>query len=339
MFLANETRDDQVSTTAGNGIEVEGLVKDFKGGVRAVDGIDLQVAPGEIYGFLGPNGAGKSTTVLVLTTLLPPTAGTARVAGLDVVHEGAAVRRAIGASLQESALDPFLTGREHMRLQSALHGLGREERDARGTELLERVGLIDAADRKVGGYSGGMKRRLDLGLALVHRPRLLFLDEPTTGLDPQSRAALWDEVRRLADDGVTVFLTTQYLEEADVLADRVGIIDRGHIVAEGTPAELKAAIGRQSVEAIPADPADRERLEGVLARFGEPAAASPGGAAVRLPEGVGDLAEIIRAVDAEGVRVADLRLHAPTLDDVFLAKTGRSLEGAGDGGEDEGEPG
>ncbi len=322
-----------MSEGADNGIEVEGLVKDFKGGVRAVDGIDLRVAPGEIYGFLGPNGAGKSTTVLVLTTLLPPTAGHARVAGLDVVRQGADVRRAIGASLQESALDPFLTGREHMRLQSALHGLGGAERERRAGELLERVGLTEAADRKVGGYSGGMKRRLDLGLALVHRPRLLFLDEPTTGLDPQSRAALWDEVRRLADDGVTVFLTTQYLEEADVLADRVGIIDRGKIVAEGTPAELKSAIGRSSVEAIPADPSERERLQGALARFGEAAAASPGGAAVQLADGVGGLAEIVRALDAEGLAVADLRLHSPTLDDVFLAKTGRSLEGAGDGGE------
>ncbi len=316
---------------APNGIEVEGLVKDFKGDVRAVDGIDLQVAPGEIYGFLGPNGAGKSTTVLVLTTLLPPTAGHARVAGLDVVRNGPEVRRAIGASLQESALDPFLTGREHMRLQSALHGLGGDQRERRATELLERVGLIDAADRKVGGYSGGMKRRLDLGLALVHQPRLLFLDEPTTGLDPQSRAALWDEVRRLANDGVTVFLTTQYLEEADVLADRVGIIDRGTIVAEGTPAELKAAIGRPSVEAIPADPAERDRLQDALARFGEPAAASPGGVAVQLGEGASGLADIVRALDGEGLRVADLRMHAPTLDDVFLAKTGRSLEGAGDG--------
>jgi ABC-2 type transport system ATP-binding protein len=319
---------------ATNGIEVEGLVKDFKGGVRAVDGIDLEVAPGEIYGFLGPNGAGKSTTVLVLTTLLPPTAGSARVAGLDVVQHGPQVRRAIGASLQESALDPFLTGREHMRLQSALHGLGRAERARRAAELLERVGLTDAADRKVGGYSGGMKRRLDLGLALVHGPRLLFLDEPTTGLDPQSRAALWDEVRRLAADGVTVFLTTQYLEEADVLADRVGIIDRGKIVAEGTPAELKASIGRPSVEAVPSDPADRERLAVVLRRFGEEAAASPNGVAARLPEGVGDLAEIVRAVDAEGLRIADLRLHTPTLDDVFLAKTGRSLEGAGEESEE-----
>jgi ABC-2 type transport system ATP-binding protein len=318
------------TTAPGNGIEVEGLVRDFKGGVRAVDGIDLAVSPGEIYGFLGPNGAGKSTTVLVLTTLLPPTAGHARVAGLDVVHQGPEVRRAIGASLQESALDPYLTGREHMRLQSALHGIGKEERERRGSELLERVGLTEAADRKVGGYSGGMKRRLDLGLALVHRPRLLFLDEPTTGLDPQSRAALWDEVRRLANDGVTVFLTTQYLEEADVLADRVGIIDRGKIVAEGTPAELKAAIGRPSVEAVPADPGERERLVAALGRFGEQAAASGNAVAARLPEGVGDLAEIVRTLDAEGLHVADLRLHAPTLDDVFLAKTGRSLEGAGD---------
>ncbi len=315
---------------AGNGIEVESLVRVFKGDVRAVDGIDLHVAPGEIYGFLGPNGAGKSTTVLVLTTLLPPTSGSARVAGLDVVHQGAEVRRAIGASLQESALDPFLTGREHMRLQSALHGLPKGEREARGTELLARVGLTEAADRKVNGYSGGMKRRLDLALALLHHPRLLFLDEPTTGLDPQSRAALWDEVRRLAGEGVTVFLTTQYLEEADVLADRVGIIDHGKIVAEGTPTALKAQIGRQTVEAIPRDPADRERLEGVLHRFGEETAASAGGVAAQLSDGAGDLAEVVRVLDSEGIRMADLRLHSPTLDDVFLAKTGRSLEGASD---------
>jgi ABC-2 type transport system ATP-binding protein len=328
-----------------NAIEVEGLVRDFKSArrrpvVRAVAGIDLHVAPGEIYGFLGPNGAGKSTTVLILTTLLPPTAGCARVAGLDVVHHGAEVRRAIGASLQESALDPFLTGREHMGLQGALHGLSRAERDVRGEELLARVGLTEAADRKVGGYSGGMKRRLDLALALLHRPQLLFLDEPTTGLDPQSRAALWDEVRRLADEGVTVFLTTQYLEEADVLADRVGIIDHGKIVAEGTPAELKAQIGRQTVEATPRDPSQRERLATVLARFGPPAGASSGSVAAQLPEGAGDLAEIVRALDSEGLAVTDLRLHSPTLDDVFLAKTGRSLEGAEDedGDGDAGEP-
>src|SRR3954468_15075391 len=216
-------------------IEAEGLVRVFKKGPRAVDGIDLQVAPGQVYGFLGPNGAGKSTTVHMLTTLLPPTEGTARVAGFDIVREGAQVRTAIGAALQEAALDPFLTGREHMRFQAALHGLPRDERRKRGDELLERVGLSDAADRKVGGYSGGMKRRLDLALALVHEPRILFLDDPTTGLDPQSRAALWDEVSRVArQHGVTVFLTTQYLEEADALADRVGIIDHGRPVAEGT---------------------------------------------------------------------------------------------------------
>ncbi len=318
-----------------NGIEVEGLVKVFKGDVRAVDGIDLQVAPGEIYGFLGPNGAGKSTTVLVLTTLLPPTAGTARVAGLDVVRQGAQVRRAIGASLQESALDPFLTGREHMRLQASLHGVAKRQREARGAELLARVGLSEAADRKVGGYSGGMKRRLDLALALLHFPRLLFLDEPTTGLDPQSRAALWEEVRRLASEGVTVFLTTQYLEEADVLADRVGIIDHGRIVAEGSPTQLKAQIGRQTVEAVPRDPGDRERLAEALRRFGEDAAASTGGVAVQLAEGSGDLAEIVRALDSEQIPVADLRLHAPTLDDVFLAKTGRSLEGAAEDEQDQ----
>ena len=318
-------------STAIGGIEVEGLVREFKNGPRAVDGIDLEVAPGEIYGFLGPNGAGKSTTVLMLTTLLPPTAGSARVAGFDVVREGPRVRSAIGAALQEAALDPLLTGREHMRLQTALHGLGKAERESRGNELLGRVGLAHAADRKVGGYSGGMKRRLDLALALAHRPRILFLDEPTTGLDIQSRTALWGEVARLAaDDGVTVFLTTQYLEEADALANRVGIIDHGHIVAEGTPAELKAEIGRPTVEAIPRDAADRDRMAAVLGRFGEAAGAHPRAVAVRLQGGEAALAEVVRALDAENIAIEHLQLHAPSLDDVFLAKTGRSLEGAGD---------
>jgi ABC-2 type transport system ATP-binding protein len=186
---------------------------------------------------------------------------------------------------------------------------------------------MGAADRKVGGYSGGMKRRLDLALALVHGPRILFLDEPTTGLDPQSRAALWEEVGRLSSDGVTVFLTTQYLEEADVLADRVGIIDHGRIVAEGTPAALKEEIGRPTVEVVPADPEQRAAVADVLARFGEPSQASPDGVAVRI-EGEAELAPIVRALDAEELHVEQLQLHAPTLDDVFLAKTGRSLEGA-----------
>jgi ABC-2 type transport system ATP-binding protein len=310
-------------------IEVTGLVREFKGSVRAVDGIDLAVASGEIYGFLGPNGAGKSTTVHMLTTLLPPTAGTARVAGFDVVRQGPQVRQRIGAALQEAALDPLLTGREHLRLQATLQALPRGDRKARADELLRRVGLTDAADRKVRGYSGGMKRRLDLALALVHRPRVLFLDEPTTGLDPQSRSALWSEVARLArEDGVTVFLTTQYLEEADVLADRVGIIDHGHIVAEGTPRELKAEIGRPTVDAVPADPDDRGRVAEILARFGEPIG-STNGVAVRL-EGQADLAAIVRAVDAEEIALENIQLHQPSLDDVFLAKTGRTLEGADD---------
>jgi ABC-2 type transport system ATP-binding protein len=311
-----------------HGIEVEELVRTFKN-VRAVAGIDLQVAPGEIYGFLGPNGAGKSTTVHMLTTLLPPTSGRATVAGFDVVREGPKVRGAIGAALQEAALDPLLTGREHLRLQTGLHGFTRPERQARTKELLERVGLTGAADRRVGTYSGGMKRRLDLALALVHRPSTLFLDEPTTGLDPQSRSALWHEVGRLAkDEGVTVFLTTQYLEEADVLADRVGIIDHGRIVAEGTPTGLKAEIARPSVEAVPLDPAERPRLAEILSRFGESVDGSPTAVAVRLREGVEGLVEIVRALDAESLGVEDLRLHAPSLDDVFLAKTGRHLEGA-----------
>ncbi|HYT51450.1 MAG TPA: ATP-binding cassette domain-containing protein [Gaiellaceae bacterium] len=315
-----------------NSIVAEGLVREFKKGPRAVDGIDLRVDSGEIYGFLGPNGAGKSTTVLMLTTLLPPTAGTARVAGYDVVKEGPKVRKAIGAALQEAALDPLLTGREHLRLQMAMHGIGGEERKRRADELLERVGLTEAADRKVNGYSGGMKRRLDLALALVHRPRILFLDEPTTGLDPQSRAALWEEVGRLArQDGVTVFLTTQYLEEADVLADRVGIIDHGRIVAEGTPEQLKAEIGCSTVEALPATPEELGAVTTVLERFGTRTTGfSPGTVAVQLATSDGNLADIVRALDAEDLRLAHLQIHEPTLDDVFLAKTGRHLEGAGE---------
>jgi ABC-2 type transport system ATP-binding protein len=311
-------------------IEATELVRQFKNGPRAVDGIDLGVTPGEIYGFLGPNGAGKSTTVHMLTTLLPPTSGTARVAGYDVVTEGSHVRAAIGAALQEAALDPLLTGREHLRLQASLQALPRGERNQRADELIARVGLSHAADRKVRGYSGGMKRRLDLAMALVHRPSVLFLDEPTTGLDIQSRTALWDEVARLArEDEVTVFLTTQYLEEADVLANRVGIIDHGHIVAEGTTDELKAEVGRPTVEATPEDPEEAGKLADVLGRFGEPCG-SVKGVAVRLRPGETGLAEIVRALDGAGIEVENLQMHQPTLDDVFLAKTGRSLEGADD---------
>ena len=315
---------------ADKGIEVDGLIRRFKD-IEAVAGIDLSISPGEIYGFLGPNGAGKSTTVHMLTTLLPPTGGSASVAGFDVVKQGAKVRASIGAALQEAALDPFLTGREHLRLGASLHGIRGGKRRELIERLLDRVGLTQAGDRKVRTYSGGMKRRLDLALALIHDPSILFLDEPTTGLDPQSRSALWTEVGRLArDEGVTVFLTTQYLEEADVLADRVGIIDHGHIVAEGTPAQLKAEIGKATVEVVPESPDELGRLRQLMRRFGEETAARPGGFAVQL-NGHGDLPALIRAIDVEDVRAAQINLHEPTLDDVFLAKTGRTLEGAEDG--------
>jgi ABC-2 type transport system ATP-binding protein len=309
-------------------IEVEQLVREFRKGPRAVDGIDLAVSPGEIYGFLGPNGAGKSTTVLMLTTLLPPTSGRASVGGFDIVRQGSQVRSTIGAALQEAALDPILTGREHLLLQATLQGMRKAERRERANALLERVGLSEAADRRVGGYSGGMKRRLDLALALVHAPRILFLDEPTTGLDPQSRAALWEEVARLAhDEGMTVFLTTQYLEEADVLADRVGIIDHGKIVAEGTPAQLKSEIGSPSVEVSPADSGSEERLAELLGSFGTPTRNRGESVTVQLPGGEAQLAEIVRGLDQADLHVASLQLHQPSLDDVFLAKTGRKLEG------------
>ncbi len=279
-------------------IEVENLVREFRKGPRAVDGIDLAVSPGEIYGFLGPNGAGKSTTVLMLTTLLPPTSGRATVGGYDIVRQGAQVRATIGAALQEAALDAILTGREHLILQATLQGLPAPERRRRAQALLERVGLTEAADRRVGGYSGGMKRRLDLALALVHSPRILFLDEPTTGLDVQSRTALWEEVARLArDEGMTVFLTTQYLEEADILADRIGIIDHGSIVAEGTPAELKAEIGSPTVEVTPTDPEAGDRLGELLAGFGEMRRNGRGSVTVQLPGGESELAEIVRILD------------------------------------------
>jgi ABC-2 type transport system ATP-binding protein len=312
----------------------EGLVHEYERDRRAVDGIDLHVGSGEIYGFLGPNGAGKSTTVLMLTTLLPPTAGRATIGGLDIVSEAHAVRRVIGAALQEVALDPMLTPREHMHLQGALHGLRRSERVSRCDELLARVELTDVAKRKVSTLSGGMKRRLDLALALVHRPMVLFLDEPTTGLDIRSRTALWDDVRSLArDDGVTIFLTTQYLEEADVLADRVGIIDGGRIVAEGSPSALKAQIGAPSVEITPVRPEDAAGIAATLAPFGDSVGAREGGISVRLSGGESALADVVRALDANDFAIGHLSLEAPSLDDVFLAKTGHPLQPAADDAE------
>src|SRR5689334_2033206 len=237
-------------------IEVEGLEREFAGrggGLKAVDGIDLRVGDGEVYGFLGPNGAGKTTTVRMLVTLLRPTGGVARVAGFNVATDPQKVRRRIGVALQEASLDQLMTGRELMELQATLHGIPRREVAARAADLIHRVGLSEAQERRVGTYSGGMRRRLDLAMALIHSPEVLFLDEPTTGLDPTSRMTLWTEVRRLKDEGTTVFLTTQYLEEADQLADRVGIINAGQIVAEGTPTQLKAEIGRPHLDITLAD--------------------------------------------------------------------------------------
>jgi ABC-2 type transport system ATP-binding protein len=304
-------------------IEVEGLERAFSGGVLAVDGVDLEVAEGEIYAFLGPNGAGKTTTVRMLTTLLRPTGGSARVAGHDVCDDAGAVRRAIGVALQEAALDPLMTGRELIRLQATLHGMPSREGARRADQLLERVDLVAAADRRVGTYSGGMKRRLDLASALVHEPRVLFLDEPTTGLDPVSRKTIWEEVSKLNDEGTTVFLTTQYLEEADQLANRVGIIDAGKIVAEGTPGSLKSEVGNPHLEVRVSG--EIERAEEAVSRFGNVLPPKDGAVLVELETGAAAVAPVVRALDEAGILVESLELVQPTLDDVFVAKTGYHL--------------
>ena len=308
-------------------IETRDLQRVFSGGITAVAGVDLKIADREIYAFLGPNGAGKTTTVRMLTTLLRPTGGSATVAGFDVVSEAGEVRNAIGVALQEAALDPLMTGRELIRLQATLHGIRRAEGQRRAERLLARVGLENAADRRVGTYSGGMRRRLDLASALVHTPQILFLDEPTTGLDPVSRKAIWEEVEKLNREGTTVFLTTQYLEEADNLADQVGIIDDGRIVAEGTPAALKEEVGRPHLEVVLAD-GTMDRAEEILGRFGRPLPAKDGAALVELKEGAAGVAPVVRALDDAGLVVESLDLVQPSLDDVFVAKTGYHLEGS-----------
>jgi len=309
-------------------IVARGLERTFGGGLRAVDGVDLEIAEGEIYAFLGPNGAGKTTIVRMLTTLLRPTGGDARVAGFDVVSEAAAVRGAIGVALQEAALDPLMTGRELVRLQATLHGLGRREGQRKAEALLERVDLASAADRQVGTYSGGMRRRLDLASALVHGPKVLFLDEPTTGLDPVSRRTIWEEVEQLNDEGTTVFLTTQYLEEADQVADRVGIIDFGRIVAEDTPGRLKAQVGHPHLE-VKLTYGDVARAEEIVRRFGKPLPSQDGTVLVTLERGAAEIAPVVRALDEAGLAVEALDLVEPTLDDVFLAETGHHLEPEG----------
>ena len=309
-------------------IRAEGLVRQFDG-LTAVDEVDLDIPRGEIYGFLGPNGAGKSTTVRMLCTLLAPTGGRAWVAGHDVASQPGDVRLRIGAALQEAALDPKQTGAELLRLQGLLYGLPKSAMPQRVAELGELIDLSDALDRPIDTYSGGMKRRLDLAAALVHNPEIMFLDEPTTGLDPVSRATVWAEVRRLNQQlGMTIFLTTQYLEEADELADRVGIIDRGRIVAEGTPAELKRSVGADVIVArVDADAESVcpvvERLAGVQSvevHGNELVIATDNGSAAISPVAV--------ALAGCEVRVRDLTLRTPTLDDVFLDLTGSHIERA-----------
>ena len=316
------------ATRSEAAIEAKALRRTFKGGIEAVRDIDLTISTGEVFGFLGPNGAGKTTTVRMLCTLLPPTAGSATVAGLDVVTDGAAVRRAIGVALQEIGLDPAQTGRELLELQCGLYGItGRRGRQRAG-ELLKLVGLTDAAERRTKTYSGGMKRRLDLASALVHSPQVLFLDEPTTGLDPASRLTIWDEVRRINSEGATVFLTTQYLEEADHLCDRLAIIDDGRIVADGTPQELKEEMGHDVVS-LALNGADAAATEAALAGLPglERVVAEPGALALYVADGAAQIAEVVRLLDRSQIEVSAITVARPTLDDVFLKATGRRLEG------------
>ncbi len=311
--------------TSPRAIRAEGLVRTFAG-APAVDGLDLEVRQGEIYGFLGPNGAGKSTTVRMLCTLLAPTGGRAMVAGYDVAAKPGQVRLRIGVALQDAALDPKQTGDELLRLQGRLYGLTRKEIDHRLAELMQLVDIGDALRRPISTYSGGMRRRLDLAAALVHNPEVLFLDEPTTGLDPVSRVRVWEEVRRLNDElGMTVFLTTQYLEEADELADRVGILSAGRLVAEGTPSQLKRSMGNDlivvRVEGNPAAAvACLTRVAGV-----QTVDASGGDVVVATANGAATIGPVAVALDNGGIAVRDLTLRTPTLDDVFLELTGTHI--------------
>jgi len=307
-------------------IEASSLVRAF-GEKNAVDGIDLKVESGEIYGFLGPNGAGKSTTVRMLTTLLYPTSGSARVAGFDVTTNADKVRLRIGVALQDAALDPKQTGRELLDLQARLYGLNAADRDRRVKELLQLVDIGDAIDQRIGTYSGGMKRRLDLAAALVHQPQVLFLDEPTTGLDPVSRTKVWDEVRYLNRElQMTIFLTTQYLEEADALADRVGIIANGKIATEGTPIDLKREIGADVV-VVRVEKSDAEKaVIGLQTVEGVERIETDGDElTVAVRNGSASISPIaIRLAEVE-VQVKELTLRTPSLDDVFLHATGARM--------------
>jgi ABC-2 type transport system ATP-binding protein len=307
-------------------IEAEGLRKAY-GPTIALDGIDLTVPQGTVLGMLGPNGAGKTTAVRILTTLLRPDAGRARVAGYDIQDDATALRRVIGLTGQYAAVDENLTGRENLHMIGRLHHYARQDAAARSAELLDRFELTDAADRPVKTFSGGMRRRLDLAASLVNRPAVLFLDEPTTGLDPRSRKLLWFTIRDLVSDGTTLLLTTQYLEEADVLADRIMVIDEGKVIAEGTSNELKTTVGGDRIDVHVADAEQARRAAEVLAGFGEPTIeADEGMVSIPVTAGTGVLPDVVRRLDEAGITIDDLALRRPTLDDVFLKLTGTKAE-------------
>ncbi|NYI06049.1 ATP-binding cassette domain-containing protein [Allostreptomyces psammosilenae] len=309
-------------------IHAEGLVKTF-GGVRALDGVDLDVQQGTVLGLLGPNGAGKTTTVRALTTLIRPDSGTATVAGYDVLREPERVRASIGLAGQYAAVDEYLTGRENLQMVGELYQLRSREAAHRADQLLERFNLTEAGGRPVKTYSGGMRRRLDLAASLIVHPPVIFLDEPTTGLDPRSRIGLWEIIHELVDEGTTLLLTTQYLEEADQLAHSIAVVDHGRVIARGTSDELKAQVGGERVEVVVLDPAE---LSGALAATAKHAVGEAHveqqakRVVVPVSGGAGALADIIRDLDVQGIRIADIALRRPTLDDVFLALTGHAAE-------------
>jgi ABC-2 type transport system ATP-binding protein len=309
-------------------IEAEGLIKRY-GETRALDGLDLTVSQGTVYGLLGPNGAGKTTAVRVLTTLLRADAGRARVLGHDVATEATAVRRTIGLTGQYAALDEYLTGRSNLIMIGELSRLTGKAARRRADELLERFDLVDAGSRAVKTYSGGMRRRLDLAASLIGHPAVLFLDEPTTGLDPSARALMWDIVRQLVADGTTLLLTTQYLDEADQLASRIAVIDGGKVIAEGTPAELKASIGGQRLLITLADGSDAYAAAAPLRPFATgPVSPSGWDRVIDIPVAAADglVTDVVRALDAAGVKVSDIAVRGSSLDDVFLTLTGHKAE-------------
>jgi ABC-2 type transport system ATP-binding protein len=311
-------------------ITAEGLVKIYrsrKTEVRALDGLDLEVAEGTVLGLLGPNGAGKTTAVRVLATLLKPDAGRATVAGLDVVHDAEKLRHLIGLSGQYAAVDENLTGRENLYLFGRLYQLPGAEAHRRADELLEQFDLTDAADRTAKTYSGGMRRRLDLGSALIGRPSLLFLDEPTTGLDPRSRLGMWDVIRNLVREGTTLLLTTQYLEEADELADTIAVVDHGKIIARGTADELKSQVGGERIEVVVHGPEGMLQAIEILGRLaGERPIVDEHTRKLTVPAhgGAGRLVQVVRDLDEAGIGIDDIGLRRPTLDDVFLSLTGHA---------------